>query len=751
MKKFLKKTLAVCSVLSLTATMGFAAACNPEPEDNNETDPPHVHSYTEWCNDDLQHWKKCAEDDAISEKSNHEYDKGVCECGDKLAAQEFSPGALIELNVKGETKAAFIGGLGTFKLTMLNLPAGRSYTFKFGSQEVVVDSEHKSFDFDCLGEEVTIYKPNTSSAFGDGTDLKKVSGVLFKVIPAGDYSEGGAADTLSFKVEEVSKRLSVGDNNLTVSGSVINSFSTSKYGSHRFIFNITNDDEYTVEVCGEKHTVNKTDKEFTVDMQRDKEYLFQREVSTFSIRITAAAANTAATEFGLYILQPKTIETFAYNSMMALSSARNPEIKDYYNGEYEFVVSNAQKTEEEWYIEAGKTYDFYGSVYYSDFELYVGSEKVGEFTDVDPASEESVEFEVSFEVKEEHFNADKSISFTLKLLNEEKFTVMAKFGVAPVKLDNHILQLSKGGTGFVTECKAADIGEDGKYTYTFTAPQDGWYMFELYGTTGVKYTVGTDKAGELSLSKPIKEVVQLAKDDVLTVVLEDGMGKKWNAGLNDFELVEVTPVGATIKVTETEEPATGTSIEGVYNLSSTQSGAVEHVVSESGWYEFKTSWADGFDEPCLDGEKGCSSWEMLGSYNHYKVYLEAGQKFKVTGYGNCDGETYTITKMLTTGETKITLKEADIAAGGKEISFNGKKGKTYVITVTEDVAEEYDKFCTAYCGSEFILGWHPTDWDAPYKTSHEFTLTSGDILTFKFTAIMEADCEYTVTITEVTI
>ncbi len=107
--------------------------------------------------------------------------------------------------------------------------------------------------------------------------------------------------------------------------------------------------------------------------------------------------------------------------------------------------------------------------------------------------------------------------------------------------------------------------------------------------------------------------------------------------------------------------------------------------------------------------------------------------------------------MLTTGETKITLKEADIAAGGKEISFNGKKGKTYVITVTEDVAEEYDKFCTAYCGSEFILGWHPTDWDAPYKTSHEFTLTSGDILTFKFTAIMEADCEYTVTITEVTI
>ena len=91
MKKFLKKTLAVCSVLSLTATMGFAAACNPEPEDNNETDPPHVHSYTEWCNDDLQHWKKCAEDDAISEKSNHEYDKGVCECGDKLAAQEFSP------------------------------------------------------------------------------------------------------------------------------------------------------------------------------------------------------------------------------------------------------------------------------------------------------------------------------------------------------------------------------------------------------------------------------------------------------------------------------------------------------------------------------------------------------------------------------------------------------------------------------------------------------------------------------------
>ena len=71
------------------------------------------------------------------------------------------------------------------------------------------------------------------------------------------------------------------------------------------------------------------------------------------------------------------------------------------------------------------------------------------------------------------------------------------------------MQLSKGGTGFVTECKAADIGEDGKYTYTFTAPQDGWYMFELYGTTGVKYTVGTDKAGELSLSKPIKEVVQL--------------------------------------------------------------------------------------------------------------------------------------------------------------------------------------------------------------------------------------------------
>ena len=61
------------------------------------------------------------------------------------------------------------------------------------------------------------------------------------------------------------------------------------------------------------------------------------------------------------------------------------------------------------------------------------------------------------------------------------------------------------------------------------------------------------------------------------------------------------------------------------------------------------------------------------------------------------------------------------------------------------------QFCTAYCGSEFILGWHPTDWDAPYKTSHEFTLTSGDILTFKFTAIMEADCEYTVTITEVTI
>ncbi len=53
MKKFLKKTLAVCSVLSLTATMGFAAACNPEPEDNNETDPPHVHSYTEWRNDDL--------------------------------------------------------------------------------------------------------------------------------------------------------------------------------------------------------------------------------------------------------------------------------------------------------------------------------------------------------------------------------------------------------------------------------------------------------------------------------------------------------------------------------------------------------------------------------------------------------------------------------------------------------------------------------------------------------------------------
>ncbi|MDE6504452.1 MAG: hypothetical protein K2L42_01110 [Clostridia bacterium] len=638
MKKFFKNVLAVCSVLSLTATMGFAAACDPEPEPEPEG---HTHNYTEWRSDDSQHWKKCPDDGAISEKSDHEYVEGVCECGDcgtNAAINNFNLGTA-DLDVVGETKAVFFSGVGTYKLKVNNVKAGRSYTFKIGSEEFTVDSTHKEFTFNVLGESVSIYSPASADA---SSKWKTVTGVIIKVVPAEDYSTATEKDSLSLTVEEVSKRLSSGQNTLTVGGTVINSYSTSKYGEHKFIFDISNDDEYTVEVCGVTKTVNKTNNEFTVDIQKEKEDLFQRDVSLFSVKFTSAASNAATpAEFGMYILQPKTVGSYSYGELFGVSSAKYPEIIDYYNGEYDFNVTNRYNNQtEKWAIEAGETYAFSGTVYYSDFEVYVGEDKVGEFTGVDSKSDEATEFTVSFELKPEHFNEDKSVTFTFKFLGEEKFTVLAKFGMPPQEVDNHILHLNNK-----TECLEKDAAEDGTYTYTFTAPQDGWYLFEMYGSTGVKYTVGADKTGTLSISSTTKVVVQLAKDQEMTVVLEDGIGKEWDWDLGGFKEVPVNPVGTSIQVTETEEPAALSSILGVYDLSSNASGAVEHVVSVSGWYEFKTDYSDGFGDVYLNGEEGCSSWEMVNGYGHYKVYLEAGQKFKVTGFEGGNGYTYTITSI----------------------------------------------------------------------------------------------------------
>lgn len=47
------------------------------------TPPPaqHEHNYTEWKHTDTEHWRECPEDGAATEKSEHKFVDGKCECG----------------------------------------------------------------------------------------------------------------------------------------------------------------------------------------------------------------------------------------------------------------------------------------------------------------------------------------------------------------------------------------------------------------------------------------------------------------------------------------------------------------------------------------------------------------------------------------------------------------------------------------------------------------------------------------------
>lgn len=349
MKKNTKKALLVAPVACLALSLGIASAC-----------AGHTHEYTEWDHDDYQHWQICQDcpDEAISEKKDHNYVDGSCECGAKKTSITLDhEGAT--LNVAGKSEVCFTEAMGTYKFTV-EVNAGNSFTFKFGEETFTVDSDHKTFVYNVKnGAQVTLYKPDATE---DKDKKSTSSGVEFTLTPAA----GNTQTQAQVSVARLSQSIYEGDTELSVPQSVTDVLFVHA-GMHHFIFALEKDtDAYTVEFNGNTYEVDKDHLTFDVNISANN--LSNANSNDFMPFVITPKANASDT-LNLFFYKEKTnVKSFDGEFVLGTASTEKYyEIFKLKNGAYEAKIP----------VEQAGTYEVRGTLYGVDVAVTMGTKQVG--------------------------------------------------------------------------------------------------------------------------------------------------------------------------------------------------------------------------------------------------------------------------------------------------------------------------------------------------------------------------------------
>ena len=659
MKKNFKKALIVAPAACLALSLGmFAAACTPE----DPGEAPHEHSYTAWSYDDDKHWKYCPDcpDNATTDKTLHTFDTNdECECGASTKTEVIDVGGA-PFTVNGATGVAFIKDFGTYEMSVDGLTdTEKEYKITVGGKEYTVNAENDTFVFNVNPEDkVRVYNP-------DATSMAKAfdaSGVRMVITPKADYSNGETPDVFSYTINPVSVTLKNGFNEgLFVGAPVIHKYFVSASGDYTFSFDVADGNGYTVELAGEKYTLTASNNTFTVGLKSSSD--------AYAFTVTPAEGNTAD-EVTAYVAQPKKDYSAAYGDTFLLSSSNYPDLVYLYNGEVD-VEFNVSK--------GNAPFALVGETYYHNFSVFVGEDEVGVYNDADPSGEKT-NVNLTLNLREDHIVDGKVVlTFKFKVTkpdgekSDDGIYLSAALTEPAQAVDNSVLTLvNSTDSSDVTVCAAADEAE-GKFTYTFTAPEDGWYAVNLYSPTqGVNYSVN-GKTGVTTMEWVV-EAVELQKDDVLTVVLTEGTYQKpkFDDKLNflGYEEVTATPVDTIIAVTETEAPkqividATNQLVVGnikiEFEAGTSYNGVVYGFTSAEGG-----SYTMSVVQPAANGQEVVFAADKDGNVNFNAVYIGEAQ----FGYQS----SYSFT--LAAGETKY------FAFGDNWGDDNG-----YIICIEESVS-----------------------------------------------------------------
>lgn len=134
MKKRLKQLLVPVIALACITGGGLLTACN------NNSEPEHTHSYTQWAYDEEQHWKVCSDDGAIDENSygDHVFVAGECECG----AQESGGDPSVPKEYGTATGQIYLHKLGQYVEDYTGV------TIDLGDDSVTVDYDSATGEFE---------------------------------------------------------------------------------------------------------------------------------------------------------------------------------------------------------------------------------------------------------------------------------------------------------------------------------------------------------------------------------------------------------------------------------------------------------------------------------------------------------------------------------------------------------------------------------------------------------------------------